>query len=124
MTSTRSRRQDRQAKALRTQQAGLEPQPNPEPACIEVDRSGEWMPAEELVEAAQAALAAGNGVRVHLGALDHLDASALQILLALGAEQKRRGKPLQLANASGSLRRWFELAGAAEDFFADGADRS
>jgi len=68
---------------------------------IEVERSGDWMPAEELKEAAIAAL----------------DASAMQILLALEAEQKNRGQHLHLVNASPQLRQWFELSGAMGHFF-------
>ena len=78
---------------------------------------------EDLREEALAALEADNNVIVHLDRLDHLDASSLQILLALDMEQKKRGKTLQLANPSAQLRKWFELAGAAEYFFADGAEQ-
>jgi anti-anti-sigma factor len=45
--------------------------------------------------------------------IDYLEASALQIVLAIAAEQRRRGRHLQLVNASAELGRWFELAGAA-----------
>lgn len=88
---------------------------------IDVERSGDWMPAEELRAAALGAIEAGNDVTLNLGGIDHLDASALQILLALGAEQKRRGRRLEVANTSPHLRQWFEYAGAAEEFFHDGA---
>lgn len=56
----------------------------------------------------------GHEVTVNLGKVDHLDASALQILLALDAEQQRQGRHLKLANASPHLRQWFEYAGATE----------
>jgi anti-anti-sigma regulatory factor len=49
-----------------------------------------------------------------LSGVDHLDASALQILLALEAEQRRRGRRLHLVHPSEPLRQWFEYAGAAE----------
>ncbi len=74
------------------------------------------MPAEELSEAAQAVLGQGKDVTLNLDKVDHLDASALQILLALDAEQKKRGRHLQLVNASANLRHWFEYSGAAGHF--------
>jgi anti-anti-sigma regulatory factor len=40
----------------------------------------------------------------------------LQILLALDAEQKKRGRNLRLAKASPHLRQWFEFAGVADHF--------
>jgi anti-anti-sigma regulatory factor len=43
---------------------------------------------------------------------EHLDTSALQILLALDREQRQRGGQLRLENPSASLRRWFDYAGA------------
>ena len=55
---------------------------------IYVDRSGDWMPAEELRAAALDALSQEKDVVLNLGNVDHLDASALQILLALEREQK------------------------------------
>jgi anti-anti-sigma factor len=48
-----------------------------------------------------------------LSGVDHLDASALQVLLAIRAEEQQRGGCLQLVNPSVSLRRWFDYAGAA-----------
>lgn len=83
---------------------------------IAVERSGDWMPAEELRVAALAALDQGKDVTLDLDRVDHLDASALQILLALDAEQKKRGRNLQLAKASPHLRQWFEFAGVADHF--------
>ena len=63
------------------------------------------------------AVEAGSDVTLHLGGIDHLDASALQIVLALDAEQEEQGRHLHLANASAHLREWFEYAGVAEHFF-------
>jgi anti-anti-sigma regulatory factor len=80
------------------------------------------MPAEDLRVAALAAIEAGSDVAVNLAGVNHLDGSALQILLALDAEQKRRGQSLQLTNVSPHLRNWFELGGAADRFFASGRD--
>lgn len=79
------------------------------------------MPAEELKRAAMAALDEGLDVTIDFDGLDHLDASALQILLALNAEQKRLGRNLRLANASSHLQRWFEYSGATEHFVHCGA---
>ena len=83
---------------------------------IAVERSGDWMPSEELREAALAALEQGKDVTLDLDRVDHLAASALQILLALAAEQKKRGRNLRLAKASPHLRQWFEFAGVADHF--------
>ncbi|MGD0731331.1 MAG: STAS domain-containing protein [Terracidiphilus sp.] len=85
-------------------------------SCIDIERSGDWMPAEELRNAALGALEAGSDVTVNLAGVDHLDASALQILLVLDAEQKRWGRSFNLANSSPQLRYWFEYAGAADRF--------
>ena len=74
------------------------------------------MAAEELRDAALGALEAGADVAVNLAKVDHLDGSALQILLALDAAQKKQGRNLELANASANLLRWFEYAGAAGHF--------
>jgi anti-anti-sigma regulatory factor len=91
-------------------------EPGREHAAIDVERSGDWMPVDELREAALVAMESGSDVTLNLDRIDHLDASALQIMLALGEEQKQRGRNLQLANASPHLRQWFEFAGAAGQF--------
>jgi len=80
------------------------------------------MPPEELREAALAALSANVDVALNLHGIDHLDASALQIFLALDVEQKKRNRNLQLINASPRLRQWFEFAGVVDLFFDDGAE--
>jgi anti-anti-sigma factor len=120
MTVDRSKQGARSAKARRARPAGLQAEQNPEPIYIEVERAGDWMPAEELRKTALAASGENKDVTVNLGKVDHLDASALQILLALDAEQKRRGHNLQLANASPHLRQWLEYAGVAECFLMTG----
>ena len=86
------------------------------PAFIAVARSGGWMPADELREAALAALQEGGDVTFNLAGLDHLDASALQILLALAEEQTKRGRQMHLLNASPALGKWFEFAGTSTLF--------
>lgn len=100
-----------------------EPQaePNLEQQLIEVERSGDWMPAEELHASAVAAASSGKNVTLNLDRINHLDASALQILLALDADLKQRGRNLKLAKASPQLLKWFEFAGADNHFFHDGA---
>ena len=104
--------------AKKLQTAGL-----PEHVRIGVERSGEWMPVETLREAALSALQGGKDVIVDLEKLDHLDASALQILLALKAEQQRLGRQMRLEHVSPELKQWFEYAGAAGYFFDDGAEQ-
>jgi ABC-type transporter Mla MlaB component len=125
MTVDRSKSQDRSAKERRAlstapQAKPSQADPSPEQRCIEVGSSGDWMPAEELWKAALAASGEGRDAAVNLGEIDHLDASALQILLALDAEQKKRGQKLELANASEHLRQWFAYAGVADQFFMSG----
>jgi anti-anti-sigma factor len=78
---------------------------------ILVTREGEWLPPEELLAIARSASETEGNLIVDLEGVDHLDASALQILLALAAERKKRGKGLRLAKASVALSRWFEYAG-------------
>jgi anti-anti-sigma regulatory factor len=81
---------------------------------IHVTRDGEWLLPEEFrVLALSAANAHGNLI-VDLDGVDHLDASASQILLALAVERKRRGRGLGLENVSTHLSHWFEYAGGRE----------
>jgi len=87
-----------------------------EQAVFEVERSGDWMPVEELREAALKVLGEGKDVTLNLKSLDHLDASALQILLALEIEQKKQGRQLHLTNVSAHLRQWFDYSGAVDQF--------
>ena len=63
--------------------------PDARRAVIEVERSGDWMPADELRAAALVVLAAGDDSALNLDGIDHLDASAMQILLARGTEKSR-----------------------------------
>jgi anti-anti-sigma factor len=102
--------------------AGSQEEHDLQRAVIEVERSGEWMPAEELKETALAALEESNDMTLNLDRIDHLDASAMQILLALDTEQKNRGQHLHLVNASPLLRQWFECSGAASHLFRNPTD--
>lgn len=85
-------------------------------ANIVIERCGDWIPADELRDAARNALETGGDVTADLARVDHLDAGTLQILLAVDAEQKQRGRTLTLANAFPHLRQWFEFAGVADHF--------
>jgi ABC-type transporter Mla MlaB component len=117
MAIDRSTQDGGSVKAKRARLAKPNGEQNPARTIIEVERSGDWMPPEELRAAALGAVEAGSDVTLHLGGIDHLDASALQIVLALDAEQEEQGRHLHLANASAHLREWFEYAGVAEHFF-------
>lgn len=83
---------------------------------IDVERSGDWMPSEEFLAAARAAAAEGADVTIDLHEVHHLDASALQVLLALDTEQKKQGRSLQLMDVSPQLRQWMEFAGVSDHF--------
>ena len=107
---------------MRKNIAQPEGESSPKQAVVNADRAGDWMVADELRAAALSAVEAGSDVTFQLSGIDHLDASALQILLALNAEQKRRGRQLELTGASPHLRQWFVYAGAAEEFFSNGAE--
>jgi anti-anti-sigma factor len=86
---------------------------------VDVARGGDWLPLEELRAVALSAAVAEGGVTLNLVGVDHLDASALQILLALAGECKKRGRGLRLANVSQPLSRWFEYAGGGRTCFQD-----
>jgi anti-anti-sigma factor len=77
------------------------------------------MPAEELREAGLTALLASKDMTLNLDRIDHLDASALQVLLAIEVEQENLGQHLHLVNASPRLLERFELSGAAGHFFGE-----
>jgi anti-anti-sigma factor len=85
-------------------------------APLEIDAtcSGEWVAAEELRKVVSEAIAKGRDAIVNLAGVDHLDASAFQVLLAFAAAQKRQGRSLRLVNASSALRDWFGYAGAVQ----------
>jgi anti-anti-sigma factor len=81
------------------------------------------MPADELRDAVLAAVNDGKDLTLDLDRIDHLDGSALQILLAAEKDMKERGQSFRLARASAHLRKWFEFAGAGDRFFHDGNDQ-
>jgi anti-anti-sigma factor len=88
---------------------------------IDVERSGDWMPVDDMMKTALSALEQEKELTLNLNNIDHLDASALQVLLALDMEEKNRGRHLQIVNASQRLRQWFEYSGTAAYFFETGA---
>ena len=53
------------------------------------------------------------GVALDCRAVERLDGSALQVILALKEEVLRQGRTLEIAGASGSLYRYFATAGVA-----------
>ncbi|HUD74655.1 MAG TPA: STAS domain-containing protein [Terracidiphilus sp.] len=107
----------RSSKANKAKLAEPQVEQNMERTVFEVGRSGDWMPVEELREEALKVLGEGKDVTLNLNSLDHLDASALQILLALDMEQKKQGRQLHLTNVSAHLRPWFDYSGAVDQFF-------
>ena len=96
-----------------------EAKPTATETVINATRDGEWLPPDEFRAVALSAVQAEGDLTVNLQGVDHLDASALQILLALAAERKKRGRGLCLANASTPLSHWFEYAGGRENISAE-----
>lgn len=97
---------------------------------LHVVASGQWMDPSELRQWAIEQLTTPSSDRpahdlvLDLSGVDHLDTSALQVLLAIRAEEQQRGACLQLVNPSESLRRWFDYAGAASLLALDAAPPS
>ena len=96
----------------KSRSANLQASISPEPVLIDAGSSGDWLSAEELKQEALEVSGEGKDVTLNLANFNHLDASALQILLALDLEQKKRGQHLRLVNVSQDLLRWFDYAGA------------
>ena len=116
MTSKRINRHVESAKRDEVSAAGNQSESVRSPTPIEVRSSGGWLPPEDLREAALAAVSAGGDVALNLQGIEHLDASALQVLLALETEQKKEGRRLSLLNVSSHLRQWFDYSGAVDQF--------
>ena len=116
MTTERSNTRRRPAKprSRTVRQTELQAKQAPAQVVIEVQESGEWIAAAELKERSLGALEKGSDLIFNLGNVSHLDASALQILLAVDIEQKKRGGHLELANVSTDLQQWFQHAGSME----------
>ena len=71
--------------------------------------------AEELYFAAARIVDENADVEVDVPGVQHLGASAVQILLALGREVGRRGRAVRLVGASDALSRRLHVAGVASD---------
>lgn len=91
---------------------------SPGMCAIQAVGAGEWIdPAALRAEALQLLSDPEYNARdlvVDLEDVHHLDAGALQILVALSMEQHRRGVLLHCSHASSELQHWFGLAGAAD----------
>lgn len=105
---------------LQKRKKHLKNQEQQPPAAVTIHavQGGEWAPAEELKSQVLEAVRDGKSLHIDISGVDHLDASVLQVLLAVETEQKNAGRTLQLRNASPKLRTWFEYAGASV-LFAD-----
>jgi anti-anti-sigma regulatory factor len=113
-------RQEEDIKPRRSRTSQSPVNASSQPFIMHVERSGEWMSADELREAALAALLHGDDVTIDVDRIDHLDASALQILLALDSELKRRKQNIHIEKASPQLLKWFQFAGADDRFIISG----
>lgn len=100
-------------KRLKEQAARLGPGTEGEPelspqteTLLHAARSGQWMDAAEMRNWAVERLTASEvrKIIVDLSLLEHLDSSALQVLLAIAAELRIRRGGLELGHASGSIR--------------------
>lgn len=77
--------------------------------------------AEELLTTARALAAEGRDVVVRGEALDHLDASALQTLVALKVRLAAAGRVLLLADLPEAVARYLRLSGLDAHLPTDGA---
>ena len=57
----------------------------------EVERSGDWMPAEGLMDKSLSLLGEDKDITLNLDKVEYLDANAPQTLLAFDMEQKKLG---------------------------------
>ena len=88
----------------------------PLPVSIHPVRDGEWSPRDEFYAQVLGLATAGVDIVVDLYGVDYLDASSLQMLLALSVAQTSQSRGLLLSHASPGLLCWFEYAGAAKQF--------
>jgi anti-anti-sigma regulatory factor len=86
-------------------------------------RGGEWLPGEELRAKALEVCANNTDVLLNVAEIDHLDASALQILLAVDQDRREKGRHVFLENASPQLRQWFRYAGAPDHLFSPPSEK-
>lgn len=78
-------------------------------------RDGEWVPGEEFQAEAVKLLDAGANIRADLEGIDYLDASSLQILLAIHAGQKAKNRGFSMTGLSPALHQWFRYAGVEQE---------
>lgn len=119
MTGGSQNSSESSVKTKKEQSTPKQGEPHSECVEIEVASSQDWLPPEELKEVALKNIEAGKNLVLNLNSVDHLDASALQILLALEAEQKAHGSDLRFAHVSPELRQWIDHAGAAAQLSMD-----
>lgn len=67
--------------------------------------------ASRLREAALAVSASGKNVSVCCAEAEHLDVSAMQVLLCLGRDLASRGKQCDVADVPNAIRELFRLVG-------------
>lgn len=111
---------DREVKSGKGSSADPEKAQTSEPVRIAAASEGGWLPAEDLKQAALKASGQGRNVMISLDGIGHLDAGALQVLLALHAEQRQGGRSLELTDASPELCQWFDYSGASAQLAVTG----
>ncbi len=79
---------------------------------ILVNRSGEWMAAEEL-HAELLALESASVPVLDLDGIDYLDAACLQVIIAF-QKNGNQAAAMECRNLSSALGGWLRCAGAAE----------
>lgn len=86
------------------------------PVSIQPVRDGGWLPVEEFYAQIIELSTKNVDIVVDLGGVEYLDASSLQMLLALNVAQKAGSCGLAIQHASPGLLCWFEYAGAVQEF--------
>ncbi len=86
------------------------------PISIHPIRDGEWLPREEFYAQVLGLTTKGVDIVVDLFGVEYLDASSLQMLLALNVSQKSKSHALSITRASPGLMCWFGYAGAVQEF--------
>jgi anti-anti-sigma regulatory factor len=103
----------------KTATKGQEAQAPADIQVIHAVRDGEWLAGAEFLAAAVRLADEQVSIQVDLEGMDYLDASSLQILLAIRAGQKAKNRGLSLTRVSTALRQWFRYAGAEQEFTFD-----
>ena len=92
--------------------------PAPEHVIAVAGESG-WIPAEDLKSRAMDALTSSGSVTLDFAQVEYLEASGLQVALAIVAACSGAGKALSLIHVSPNLKAWFEQCGAASHLLTD-----